>query len=150
MYDIQSQNYGFSSGHVQMWKLDHKESWAPKNWCFLTVVLETTLESHLDTKEIKPVNPKENKPQILIGRIDAKAETPILWPPDVNSWLSGKDHDAGKDWRQKEKRVTEDEMVRLHHRLNGHEFEQALGDSGGQRIRHNLATEQQRDVQKTL
>ena len=112
MYDIQSQSYGFSSAHVQMWKLDHKESWAPKNWCFLTVVLEMTLEGHLDSKEIKPVNPKENQPQILIGKSDAKAETLILWPPDVNSWLTGKDHDAGKNWRQKEKRVAENNMIR--------------------------------------
>ena len=106
------QSYGFSSSHVQMWELDHKEGWAPKNWCFRTVVLEKTLKSPLDSK-IKPVNPKGNQPWIFIGRSDAEA--PILWPPDVRSWLIGKDPDAGKDWRQKEKGTTEDLMVEWHH-----------------------------------
>ena len=125
-----SQGYGFSSGHVWMWEMDYKESWAPKNWCFWTVVLEKTLESPLDSKEIKPVNPKGNQSWIFIGRTDAEA--PILWPPDAKNWLIGKDPDAGKDWRQGEKGMTEDEMFGCHHWLNGHEFEQALGDGGGQ------------------
>ena len=101
----------FFSSHVRMWELDHKEVWAPKNWCFQIVVLEKTLESPLD-KKIKPVHPKENQPWIFIGRALAKAEAPILWPPDVKSWLIGKDPDAGKDWTQKEKRVAEDELGR--------------------------------------
>ena len=113
-----SQSYGFSSIYVWMWELDHKERWAPKNWCFWTVVLKKTLESPLDCKEIQPVNLKGS--WIFIGRTDAEAETPILWPPDVKNWLTGKDTDAGKDWRQKEKGTTEDEMVSWHHRLNGH------------------------------
>ena len=95
-----SQSYGFSSSHVRMWELDHKEGWAPENWCFRTVVLEKTLESPLDSKEIKAVNPKGNQSWIFIGRTDAEAEAPILWPPDAKSWLTGKDSDAGKDWRQ--------------------------------------------------
>ena len=121
-----------SSGHVWMWELDHKESWASKNWCFLVMVLEKTLECSLDSKEIKPVTPKGNQLQIIIGRADAKAEAPILWPPDGKSWLSGKDPDAGKDWGQEEKRATEDEMVGWYHWLNGHEFEQTLRDTEGQ------------------
>ena len=115
-----------------MWDLDHKESWVPKNWCFWTVVLEKTLESPLDCEEIKPVNPKGNQPWIFIGRTDAEAETPILWPPDVKNWLLGKDLDAGKDWRQEKKGTTEDEMVGWHHWLDGHEFEQAPGVGEGQ------------------
>ena len=114
-----------------MWELDYKESWALKNWCFWTVVLEKTLGSPLDTKEIKQVNPKGNKSWIFTGRTDAKAETPILWPPDGKNWLGWKDPDAEKDWRQ-EKGMTEDEMVGWHHWLNGHEFEQAPGDGEGQ------------------
>ena len=98
-----SQSFGFSSSHVWMWELDHKERWAPKNWCLWTVVLEKTLESPLDRKEIKPLNPKGNQSWIFIGRTDARAEAPILWPPDVKNWLIGKDPDAGKDWRQEEK-----------------------------------------------
>ena len=117
-----SQSYGFSS-HVWLWELDYKESWVPKNWCFWTVVLEKTLESPLDCKEIQPGNPKGDQSWIFIGRTDAEAETPILWPPDAKSWLIGKDPDAGKDWRQKEKGMTEDEMVGWHHCLNRHEFE---------------------------
>ena len=108
-----------------MWELDHKESWASKNWCLWIVVLEKTLESPLDCKEIKLVNPKGNQSWIFIGRTDAKAEAPILWPPDVKNWLLRKDPDAGKDWRQEEKGATEDEIVGWHHWLNGHEFEQA-------------------------
>ena len=127
-----SQSYCFSSSHVWMWELDYKESWAPKNWCFWTVVLEKTLESPLDYKEIQPVHPKGNQSWIFIGRTDVEAETPILWPPDARSWLIWKDPDAGKDWRQEEKGMTEDEMVGWHHRLDGHEFEQALGVSAGQ------------------
>ena len=109
---LYSQTYGFSSSHVWMWELDHKEGWALKNWCFRIMVLEKTLESPLDCKEIKPVNPKGNQSWIFIGRTDAEAETPILWTPDTKSQLVGKDLDAGKDWRQKEKRVSEDQMVR--------------------------------------
>ena len=115
-----------------MWELDHKESWVLMNWCFWTVVLEKTLESPLQCKEIKPVDPKGNQCWIFIGRIDAKAEAPILWPTDEKSWLSGKDPDAWKDWWQKEKGMTEDEMVGWHHRLDGHEFEQAPGVGDGQ------------------
>ena len=127
-----SQGYGFSSSHVWMWELDHKESWAPKNWCFWTVELEKTLESCLDSKEIKPVHPKGTQSWILIGRTDAKAETPILWPSDGKNQLIGKDSDAGKVWRQEEKGMTEDEMVGCYHRLDGHELEQAPGVGGGQ------------------
>ena len=127
-----SQSYGFSNSHVWLWELDYKESWVLKNWCFWTVVLEKTLESPLDCKEIKPVNPKENQSWIFIGRIDTEAETLIIWPPDVNNWLLGKDPDAGKDWRREEKGMTEDEMVGWHHRLYGHEFKQALGVGDGQ------------------
>ena len=112
-----SQSYGFSSSHVWMWELDCKESWAPKNWCFWTVVLEKTLESLLDCKEFQPVNPKGNQFGIFTGRNDAKAETPILWPLDVKNWLIWKDPSAGKDWRQEEKGRTEDEMAGWHHRL---------------------------------
>ena len=113
-------------------ELDYKESWALKNWYFWTLVLEKTLESSLDCKEIQLVNPKGNQSWILIGRTDAKAETPILWPRDVKNWLIGKDPDAGKDWRQEEKGSTQDEMVGWHHWLNGHDFEQALGAGDGQ------------------
>ena len=130
--DLSSQGYGFSSSHVWMWELDYKESWAPKNWCFWTVVLEKTLKSPLDCKEIKPVNPKGNQSWIFIGRTDAEAETPILWPPDGKNWLTGKRPDARKDWRQEEKGMTEDEMVGWHHRLDGHEFKQAPGVGVGQ------------------
>ena len=122
-----SQDLGFSSSHVWMWDLDYKESWAQKNWCFSTVVLEKTLECPLDCKEIQPVHPKRNQSWIFIRRTDVEAETPILWLPDVDSWLIWKDPDAGKDWRPEEKGLTEDEMVGWHHGLNGHEFEQAPG-----------------------
>ena len=120
---LSSQSYGFSSSHVWMWESDHKESWVLKNWCFWSVVLEKTLESPLDGKVIKPVHPKGNQSWIFIGNTDAEAETPILWPPDANSWVIGKDLDAGKDWRQEEKRLTEDKMVEWHHWLDGHEFD---------------------------
>ena len=126
------QGYGFSSSHVQMWELDHKEGSAPKNWCFQTVVSEKTLGSSLDCKKIKPVNPKGNQSWIFSGKTDAEAETPVLWPPDAKSWLTGKNPDAGKDWGQEEKGSTEDEIVVWHHWLNGHEFEQAPGDGEGQ------------------
>ena len=126
-----SQSCGFSSGHVWMWELDYKESWAMKNWCFWTVVLEKTLESPLDLKEIQPVHPKGDWSWVFIGRTDAEAETPILWPLEVKNWLTGKDPDAGKNWRQEEKGMTEDETVGWHHRLDGHEFEQALGVGDG-------------------
>ena len=108
---LSSQSYGLSSSHVWMWELDHKEGWAPKNWCFWTMVLEKTLQSPLDCKKIQPVHPKGNQSWIFIGRTDAEAETPVVWPPDVKSWLIWKDPDAGKDWRREEKGKTEDEMV---------------------------------------
>ena len=127
-----TQSYSFSSSLVWMWELDYKEIWGPKNWCFWTVVWEKTLESPLDSKEIKPVHPKRNQFWIFIGRTDAEAETPILWPPDAENWLIGKDPDAGKDWRQEEKGMTEDEMVGWHHRLNGPMSEQAPGVGDGQ------------------
>ena len=113
-----NQSYGFSNSFVWMWELDHKEVWVPKNWCFWIVVVKT-LESPLDCKEIKPVNPKGNQSWIFIGRTDNEAEAPILWPPDVKSWLIEKDTDAGKDWEQ-EKGTTEDEMIGWYHRCNGH------------------------------
>ena len=117
-----SQGSGFSSSHVWMWELDYKESWALKNWYFWTVVLEKTLDSPLDCKEIQLVNPKGDQSWIFIGRTDAEAEIAILGPPDAKNWLIWKDPDAGKDWRRKEKRMTKDEMVGWHHRLYGHEF----------------------------
>ena len=118
-----SQTYGFSSSHVWIWELDYKERWASKNWCFWTLLLEKTLESLLGCKEIQPVHPKGDQSWIFIGRIDAEAETPILWPPDVKNWLIWKDPDAGKDWRQEEKGMTEDEIAGWYHWFNGHEFE---------------------------
>ena len=136
-------------------KLDHKEGWVPKNWCFWTVVLEKTRESPLDCKEIKPVNPERNQYWIFFGRTNAKA--PILWPPDEKRWLIEKDPVAGKDWKQEEKGMTEDKMVGWHHRLNEHEFEQAPGPGDGQgslvccslwgrRVRHDWVTEQQQSL----
>ena len=125
------QHCDFSSSQVWMWELVCKESWALKNWCFWTVLLEMTLDSPLDCKEIQPVHPKGKQSWIFIGRIDAEGETPILWPPDAENWLIWKDPDAGKNWRQ-EKGTTEDEMVGWHHQLNGHEFEQAPGVGDGQ------------------
>ena len=127
-----SQSYGFSSSHLWTWVLDHKESWAPKNWCFWTVVLEKTLESPLDCKEIQPVHTKGYQSWIFIQRTDSETKAPILWPPDAKKWLMWKYPDAGKDWRQEEKGMTEDEMVGWHHWLNGHEFEQAPGVGDGQ------------------
>ena len=114
--------YGFSCGHVWMWELDCEKNWALKNWCFWTVVLEKTLESPLDCKEIQPVHSEGDQPWDFFGGTDAKAETPVLWPPHAKSWPTGKDPDAGRDWGQ-EKGTTEDEMAGWHHQLNGHEFE---------------------------
>ena len=127
------------------------DSWVPKNWCFWTVVLEKTLESPLDCKEIQPVHPKGNQPWIFIGRTDVEAETPILWPPDAKNWLISKDPDSGKHWEQEEKGTTEDEMVAWHHWFDGHEFEQTprVGDGQGSlacyspwgcKVRHYWAT----------
>ena len=117
----------FFSSLIWMWELDCEESWVPKNWCFWTVVLEKTQESPLDCKEIQLVNPKGNLSWMFIGRTDAEAEPPTLWPLDAKIWLIWKDPDAGKDWRQEEKEITEDEILGWHHWLDGHEFEQALG-----------------------
>ena len=144
-----------------MWELDHKESWTLKNWCFLTVELEQTLESPLNCKEIKPANPQGNQSWIVIGRIDAKAEAPTPWPVDAKNWFIGKDPNPGKDWRQEEKGMTEDEMVGWHQRLNGHELEQAPGVGDGQRnlvccnhgvtsVRDNWATELNWPMDKNL
>ena len=141
-----------SSSYVWMWELDCEEGWVPKNWCFWTVVLEKTLESPLDCKEIQPVHPKGSQSWIFIGRTDAEAQTPILWPPDAKNWLTGKDPEAGNDWRQEEKLMAEDEMVGWHHRVYGHEFEQVPGVGVGQgslaccspcchRVRHDWVTE---------
>ena len=134
-----------------MWGLDYKESWAPKNWCFWTVVLEKTLESPVDCKEIQPVNCKGDQSWIFIGRTDAEAKTPILWSPDAKSWLIGKDPDAGRDWGQEEKGTTEDEMIGWHHQHNEHGFgwTPGVGDGqgglacfmGSQRVGHDWATE---------
>ena len=121
-----SQSYGFSSSHVWMWELDHEDSWAPKNWWFWVEVLQKTHQSPLDSKEIKPVNPKGNQSWIFIARTDAEAEAPILWLPDVKSWLIGKGPDAGKDWGHEEKGTTEDEVVGWHHWLKN---EPTPGDS---------------------
>ena len=146
-------------------RVDYKESWVPKNWCFWTMVLEKilesplekTLESPLDYKEIQPVHPKGNQSWVFIGRTDAEAETPVLWPPEAKSWLIRKDPDAGSDWRQEKKGTVKDEMVGCYHWLNGHDFEQAPGDCKGQgslaccspwgcRVGHDLVTEQQQSV----
>ena len=136
-----------------MWELDHKESWALKNWCFWIVILKKILQSPLDFKEIKPVNPKGNQSWIFVGMTDAEDEAPILWPPDAKSWLIGKDSDAGRDWGQEEKGTTEDEMAGWHHRLDGPWVWVNSGSwwwtgrpgvlrfMGSQRVRHNWATE---------
>ena len=150
---LSSKSYGFSISHVWMWELDCEEGWALKNWCSWTVVLEKTLESPLDFKEIQPANAKGNQSLVFIGRTDAEAETPILWPSDKKNWVTEKDPDARKDWRQEEKGMT-NEMVGRHHWLDGHEFEQALGvgdgstgkpgvlhSTGSQRVRHDWETE---------
>ena len=124
-----SQRYCFSSSHLQMWELDHKEGFVPKNRCFRTAVLEKTLESPLDSKEIKSINANGNQPRIFIRRSDAEADAPILWPPDVKSRLIRKGPDAGKVWKQEDKGATKNEVVGWYHRLKGHEFEQTWGDS---------------------
>ena len=129
---LSSQGYGFSSGRVWMWELACEESWALKNWCFWTVVLEKTLESHLGCKEIQPVHSKGDQSWVFLGKNDAKAETPVFWPPHVKSWLIGKDSDAGRDWGQEEKGTTEDEMAGWHHPLDGHEFGWTPGVGDGQ------------------
>ena len=123
-----------------MWQLDHKEIRVLKSWCFWTVVMKKTLESPLDCKEIMPVTPKWNQSRIFIGRSDAEAEAAIRWPPDVKNWLTGNEPDAGKDWRQEEKGMTEDEMVGWHHLLEGHEFEQApgVGNEQGSLVIHEI------------
>ena len=147
-----SQSYGFSSGHVWMWELVYKESWVPKYWCFWTVVLEKTLESPFDCKEIQPVHPKGDQSWVFIGKTGVEAETPILWPPDKKSWLFWKDPDAGKDWRWEEKGTTEDEMVGWHHQFNRCEFgklRELVMDRdawraavhGSQRVWHDWVTE---------
>ena len=127
-----SQSYGFSSSHVWMWELDYKENWTPKNWCTWTVVLEKTLESPLNSKEIQAVHPKGDQPWIFTGRTHAEAEAPILWPPVAKNWLIWKDPDAGKDWRREEKERTKNEMVGWHHQLDGLEFGWTLGAGDGQ------------------
>ena len=142
---LYSQSYSFSRRHVWMWEFDHKEGWVTKNQCFWTLVLEKTLESPLECKEIKAVNPKENQLQIFIGGTDAEA--PILWPADVKSQLIGKDPDDRKDWRQEKKGMTEDEIVGWHHWLNGHEFEQALGDGEGKRNLMCCSLTEQQELQ---
>ena len=129
---LYSQSYDFSSSHVRMWELDHKEGWVLKNWCFWIVLLEKILETSFDSKEIKPVNPKRNLSWIIMGRTDAETEAPTLWPPDVKSQLIRKDPDTGKDWGQEEKGATEDETVGWCHWFSGHEFWQPRGDGEGQ------------------
>ena len=126
------QGYGFSSGHVWMWELDCEESWALKNRWFLPVLLDNTLENPLDCKQIQQVHPKGDQCWVFIGRTDAEAETPVLWPPHVKSWLIVNDPDAGRDWRQKEKGTTEDEVAGWHHRLDEYWFVSTLGVSDGQ------------------
>ena len=130
--DLSSQGYGFSSSHVWMCELDCKEIWALKNWCFWTVMLEKTLESPLDCKEIQPVHSKGDQSWVFFGRTDAEAETPVLWPPHAKSWLIRKHSDPRSDWGQEEKGMTEDEMAGLHHRLDGHEFVWTPGVGDGQ------------------
>jgi len=130
---LSSQGYGFSCGHVWMWELDCEEGWAPKNWCFWTVVLEKTLASPLDCKEIQPVHSEGDQPWDFFGRNDAKAETPVLWPPHAKGWFIGKVSDTEKDWGQKEKGMTEDEMAGWHHWLDGCESEWTPGVGDGQR-----------------
>ena len=151
---LSSQGYGVSSSHVWMWELDCEESWAPKNWCFWTVVLEKTLESPLDCKEIQPVHPKGDQSWVFIGRIDVEAETPILWSPDAKNWLIIKDPDAGKDWRWKEKGTTEDEVGGITNSMDMNSWvwvnsgswwwtgrPGVLQSLGSQRVRHDWATE---------
>ena len=156
-----SQSYVFSSSHVGMWEVDRKEGWVPGNWCFQIMVLEKALESPLDCKEIKSVNPGWYQSWIFIGRTHAEAEAPVHWPLDGKSWLIGKDPDAGKNWRQEKKEMAENEMGGWHHWLNGHEFEETPGDLkdrgawhaavvGLQRVGHDLETKQQQEVIEPL
>ena len=159
-----SQGYGLPSGHVRLWELDHKGGRTPKNWYFRIVVLEKSPTGPLDTKEIKPVNLKEDKPWIFTKLPDAEAEVPVFWSPDVNRWLTGKISDAGKNWGQKENRVSEDEMAGWHHQCNGHEPGQTPGDGEGQgglawcslwgrrpqRVRYDLVTERQQQKRSGL
>ena len=130
---LSNQSYGFSSSNVYMWELDYKESLETKNWCFWTVVLEKTLESPLDCKEIQPVHSKGDQPGDFFGRNDVKAETPVLWPPHAKSWLTEEDFDAGRDWGQAEKGTTKDEVTGWHHWLDGRKSEWTLGVDVGQR-----------------
>ena len=143
---------GFSRSHVWMWELDCEEGWAPKNWCFWTVVLENTLASPLDCKEIQPVLPKGDQSWMFIGRTDAEAEAPILWPPHAKSWLTGKDPDAGRDWGQEEKGTTEDEMAGWHHWLDAHEFgwTSGVGDGHGGLACCNLWGHKESDTTEQL
>ena len=120
---LSGQGYGFSSGHVWMWELDCEESWVPKNWCFWSMVLEKTLESPLDCKEIQSVYPKVDQSWVFIRSAVVEAEIPLLWPPHMKSWLTEKSPNAGRDWGQEEKGTTEDELVGWHHQLDGHGFE---------------------------
>ena len=148
---LSSQSYGFFRSHVWMWELDYKEIWVHKNWCFWTVVLEKTLESPLDSKEIQPVHPKENQSSIVIGSADAEAKAPMFWPPDAKNWFTGKDPDVVKDWRQEEKGMTEDEMVGRSQQWTwvwGNSGSwlwmgkpSVLQSMGSQRVRHDWATE---------
>ena len=129
---VRSQGYGLPSGHLRLWKLDRKESRSPKNWCLQSVVLEKTPVSPLDSKEIKPVNLKGDKPWIFNGRTDSEAGAPVFWSSDTNRWLTGKVPDAGKDWEQKKKRASEDEIAGQHYRCNEYELGQIPGDGEGQ------------------
>ena len=148
--DFEDQKKKKFVSHVWMWELDYKESWALKNWCFWTVVLEKTLESPLDCREIQPVHPKGNQSWIFIGRTDAEVEAPTLWPSDVKNWLLRKDPDAGRDWMWEEKGITENEMCGCYHQLNGLEFEQALGVGDGQGSLASLGSQRVRHTTERL
>ena len=148
---LSSQSCGFSSSHVWMWNLDHKESWAPKNWCFWNMMLEKTLESTLDNNEVKPVNAKGNQSWIFIGRTDAESEAPILWPHDVKSQVIWKDPDAGKDWKQEEKGMTEDEMLGWHHWLMDTNLcKLGAGDGQGGLVCCSLWSQKESDMTERL